>query len=41
LLEGKSFKLIIPQYHTITQTSNAGGGEINMNIVKLLNLLLN
>jgi len=34
LLEGQSLKLIVPQYHTITQTFNAGGGEINMNIVK-------
>ena len=34
LLEGQSLKLIVPQYHTITQTFNAGGREINMNIVK-------
>ena len=34
LLEGQSLKLIILQYHTITQTFNTGGGEINMNIVK-------
>ena len=34
LLEGQSLKLIVPQYHTLTQTFNAGGGEINMNIVK-------
>ena len=26
--------MVIPQYHTITQTFNTGGGEINMNIVK-------
>ena len=26
--------MVIPQYHTITQTFNAGAGEINMNIVK-------
>ena len=34
LLEGQSLKLIVPQYHTLTQTFSAGGGEINMNIVK-------
>ena len=34
LLEGQSLKLVFPMYHTITQTFNAGGGEINMNIVK-------
>ena len=34
LLEGQSLKLVFPQYHTITQSFNAGGGEINMNIVK-------
>ena len=34
LLEGQSLKLIVPQYHTLTQTFNAGGGEIKMNIVK-------
>ena len=34
LLEGQSLKLIVPQYHTITQTFNTGGGEIKMNIVK-------
>ena len=34
LLEGQSFKLIVPQYHTLTQKFNVGGGEINMNIVK-------
>ena len=34
LLEGQSLKLIVPQYHTLSQTFNAGGGEINMNIVK-------
>eukprot|EP00438_Fugacium_kawagutii_P024635 Skav212835 [mRNA] locus=scaffold2466:221373:224323:+ [translate_table: standard] len=34
LLSGTSLKMVIPQYHTITQTFNTGGGEINMNIVK-------
>jgi hypothetical protein len=34
LLSGTSLKMVIPQYHTITQTFNGGGGEINMNIVK-------
>ena len=34
LLGGSSLKLVFPMYHTITQTFNNGGGEINMNIVK-------
>eukprot|EP00438_Fugacium_kawagutii_P017838 Skav201727 [mRNA] locus=scaffold311:665528:668862:+ [translate_table: standard] len=34
LLQGQSLKLVFPMYHTITQSFNAGGGEINMNIVK-------
>ena len=34
LLDGQSLKLVFPMYHTITQTFNNGGGEINMNIVK-------
>ena len=34
LLQGQSLKLIAPQYHTLTRIFNAGGGEINMNIVK-------
>ena len=34
LLSGTSLKMVIPQYHTITQTFNTGGGEIDMNIVK-------
>eukprot|EP00438_Fugacium_kawagutii_P002276 Skav227369 [mRNA] locus=scaffold2373:103803:107225:+ [translate_table: standard] len=34
LLSGTSLKMVVPQYHTITQTFNSGGGEINMNIVK-------
>eukprot|EP00438_Fugacium_kawagutii_P027429 Skav217155 [mRNA] locus=scaffold2621:341721:344436:+ [translate_table: standard] len=34
LLQGQSLKLVFPLYHTITQSFNAGGGEINMNIVK-------
>ena len=41
LLEGQLLKLIVPQYHTITQTFNAGGGEINMNIVKSASKLSN
>ena len=41
MLEGQSLKLIIPQYHTITQTFNTGGGEINMNIVKSASKLTN
>ena len=41
LLEGQSLKLVIPQYHTLTQTFNAGGGEINMNIVKSASKLSN
>ena len=40
-MEGQSLKLIVPQYHTITQTFNAGGGEINMNIVKSASKLSN
>ena len=31
----------MPQYHTLTQTFNAGGGEINMNIVKSASKLSN
>ena len=34
LLDGQSLKLVFPMYHTITQSFNAGGGEIDMNIVK-------
>ena len=34
LLDGQSLKLVFPMYHTITQSFNNGGGEINMNIVK-------
>ena len=30
LLEGQSLKLVIPQYHTPTQTFNAGGGVGNI-----------
>jgi hypothetical protein len=41
LLEGQSLKLIVPQYHTITQTFNTGGGGINMNIVKSASKLTN
>ena len=41
LLQGTSLKMVIPQYHTITQTFNTGGGEINMNIVKSASKLSN
>ena len=41
LLGGLSLKMVIPQYHTITQTFNTGGGEINMNIVKSASKLSN
>ena len=34
LLEGQSLKFVFPMYHTMTQSFSAGGGEINMNIVK-------
>ena len=34
LLGGQSLKLVFPMYHTITQTFNTAGTEINMNIVK-------
>ena len=34
LLEGQSLKLIVPQYHTLSQNFNVGGGEINANLVK-------
>ena len=34
LLQGQSLKMVFPMYHTITQTFNTGGGELNMNIVK-------
>ena len=33
-LLGQSLKLVFPMYHTMTQSFNAGGNEINMNIVK-------
>ena len=41
LLSGTSLKMVIPQYHTITQTFNTGGGEININIVKSASKLSN
>ena len=41
LLEGQSLKLIVPQYHIITQTFNTGGGEINLNIAKSASKLTN
>ena len=34
LLEGQSLKLVFPMCHTMTQSFNAAGTEINMNIVK-------
>ena len=34
LLEGQRLKLVFPMYHTMTQSFNAAGTEINMNIVK-------
>ena len=34
LLEGQSLKLVFPMYHTMTQSFNAAGTEINMNVVK-------
>lgn len=34
LLDGESLKLVFPMYHTLTQTFNTGGGELDMNIVK-------
>ena len=34
LLEGQSLKLVFPMYHTMTQSFNAAGNEINMNIIK-------
>ena len=36
LLEGQSLKLVFPMYHTMTQSFNAAGTEINMNIVKFV-----
>ena len=34
LLEGGSLKIVYPMYHTLSQTFNASGTEINMNVVK-------
>ena len=34
LLQGGSLKMVFPMYHTITQSSSAGGGGITMQIVK-------
>ena len=34
LLQGQPLKLVFPMYHTLTQTFNTNGGELNMNIVK-------
>ena len=35
LLQGGSLKIVYPMYHTITQSFNASGTEINMNVVKI------
>ena len=34
LLQGGSLKVVYPMYHTIAQSFNASGTEINMNVVK-------
>ena len=34
LLQGGSLKIVYPMYHTLTQSFNANGTEINMNVVK-------
>ena len=34
LLQGGSLKIVYPMYHTITQSFNVNGTEINMNVVK-------
>ena len=34
LLQGGSLKIVYPMYHTITQSFNASGTEIDMNVVK-------
>ena len=34
LLEGGSLKTVYPMYHTLSQTFNTNGTEINMNVVK-------
>ena len=34
LLEGGSLKIVYPMYHTLSQTFNTNGAEINMNVVK-------
>ena len=34
LLEGGSLKIVFPMYHTLSQTFNTNGTEINMNVVK-------
>ena len=33
-LQGGSLKIVYPMYHTITQSFNASGTEINMNVAK-------
>ena len=40
LLEGQSLKLVFPMYHTMIQSFNAAGTEINMNIVKSASKLM-
>ena len=34
LLQGGSLKIVYPMYHTLTQSFNSNGTEINMNVVK-------
>ena len=34
LLEGGSLKIVYPMYHTLSQTFNTNGTEMNMNVVK-------
>ncbi len=34
LLQGGSLKIVYPMYHTLTQSFNANGTKINMNVVK-------
>ena len=34
MLEGGSLKIVYPMYHTLSQTINTNGTEINMNVVK-------
>ena len=34
MLEGGSLKIVYPMYHTLSQTFNTNGTEINMNVVE-------